>query len=322
MVLVFLITKRRSVSHICSGLNSLLICFELIPFAVYFAKAFDYRPYRPEDRKHTPKRWKALVDALNPWDFIREIWAGFIYCGLLCFGRKATEGKDTKQVAISDFDRVIDNARQGGNAKNKESNPAMLMEFNSGENVPGATVKPYFVYNWDVNQAGKDPTSEDYVVDGSHDIIMLNGDKIGLHAKRPNPYLSERALEEAIIDTTNSPLRSSSSASTTSEEETSKVDEIPENSGVPSYVNPWRPVGSSIHINAGLFGYHMPTVATYGNVSRDGPKSILGTAVPISRSSSLFASDEDATELPRDFTLREPEICLLNEKPMVFIFRK
>jgi len=132
-------TKFWTVANISDGLNSLLICLEMIIFSIYFAVAFDYRPYRPDDRKHTPRRWKAFVDALNPWDFIKEIWFGLIFCGALCCGRPVPEERHSKRATISDFSRLMDQARQGSiggfGGDVPEKNAAMPRQFYDSYNL-------------------------------------------------------------------------------------------------------------------------------------------------------------------------------------------
>jgi len=102
-------TQYWTIGNILTGLNSILICFEMIVFAVAFSVAFDYRPYRPETRQHTPRIWKAFVDSLNPMDFLREIWYLFKYCGYLCGARKLpTHYLDKKQRKLADFEKVME----------------------------------------------------------------------------------------------------------------------------------------------------------------------------------------------------------------------
>ncbi|RKP10399.1 organic solute transporter Ostalpha-domain-containing protein, partial [Thamnocephalis sphaerospora] len=71
-------TEYWTKANIANGLNSIIICFEMIIFATLHVKAFDYRPYRPENRKRT-KIWRGFVDSMNPMDSLREIWFGVQY---------------------------------------------------------------------------------------------------------------------------------------------------------------------------------------------------------------------------------------------------
>jgi len=64
--------------NISTGINAILIDFEMIIFALLHVKAFTYRVYRPPDRKKMHAK-PAIIDSLNPIDFLREIWVGILY---------------------------------------------------------------------------------------------------------------------------------------------------------------------------------------------------------------------------------------------------
>jgi hypothetical protein len=71
-------TEYWTKANIATGLNAILICFEMVVFALLHVKAFDYRVYRPKERvKQTI--WAGLVDSLNPMDLVREIVLGARY---------------------------------------------------------------------------------------------------------------------------------------------------------------------------------------------------------------------------------------------------
>jgi len=71
-------TKYWTVNNISTGLNALLINFEMILFALLHFKAFPYHPYELIERPTTP--WNTgLVDALSIVDLGREISHGAKY---------------------------------------------------------------------------------------------------------------------------------------------------------------------------------------------------------------------------------------------------
>jgi len=103
-------TQYWTIANISSGLNAILICFEMIFFAILHARAFDYRVYRPASRKRRAP-WRAIVDAFNPWDFISEIAYGVRYLKYL-FGGKAPEDDRTGHATL-DLEGVLGKARPG-----------------------------------------------------------------------------------------------------------------------------------------------------------------------------------------------------------------
>ena len=114
--------------NISSGLNSFIVCFELILFAIYFSRAFDYRPYRPAGREHVRHVWKGMVDSLNLYDFLKEIWYGIKYlqfwiCGPSKVRTVQDDGTIVESVASEpeepqgrgnyDLEAAIDKVRHG-----------------------------------------------------------------------------------------------------------------------------------------------------------------------------------------------------------------
>ncbi|RKP07456.1 organic solute transporter subunit alpha/Transmembrane protein, partial [Thamnocephalis sphaerospora] len=65
-------TQYWTKANIATGLDAILICFEMVAFALLHVKAFDFRVYRPKER-HKQTIWGGLVDSLNPMDLVREI---------------------------------------------------------------------------------------------------------------------------------------------------------------------------------------------------------------------------------------------------------
>lgn len=72
-----------SPGDISVGFNSLLICFEMIIFAILHLFAFTWREYDRGPHKTTPI-FASLVDAFNPWDVIRATARGtrWLVCGV------------------------------------------------------------------------------------------------------------------------------------------------------------------------------------------------------------------------------------------------
>jgi len=86
-------TKYWTQANVVNGIQSLLICVEFIVFAIMLSRVFDYREYRPVDRRRTPC-WRGWVDAMNPMDFIREFFYGIQYMKYSLF-----RGKPPKRIA-------------------------------------------------------------------------------------------------------------------------------------------------------------------------------------------------------------------------------
>lgn len=76
-------TNFMSLADISVGLNSLLICFEMIIFAILHLFAFTWREYDRGPHKTTPI-FASLVDAFNPWDIVRATARGtrWLVCGV------------------------------------------------------------------------------------------------------------------------------------------------------------------------------------------------------------------------------------------------
>jgi len=85
-------TKYWTQANVVNGIQSLLVCIEFIVFAIMLSRVFDYREYRPADRRRTPC-WRGWVDAMNPMDFIREFFYGVQYMKWSMF-----RGKPPKRV--------------------------------------------------------------------------------------------------------------------------------------------------------------------------------------------------------------------------------
>ncbi|KAG0261444.1 hypothetical protein BG011_001035 [Mortierella polycephala] len=82
---VFKATEYWSVSNIEIGISALLICVEMIVFAVLHVYAFNYTPYIVPNVT-TPLR-KSLHDGFNPIDLAKEIGWACKDIGLLIMGR-------------------------------------------------------------------------------------------------------------------------------------------------------------------------------------------------------------------------------------------
>lgn len=72
-----------SLGDISVGFNSLLICFEMIIFAILHIYAFTWCEYDRGPHKTTPI-FASLVDAFNPWDIVRATARGtrWLVCGV------------------------------------------------------------------------------------------------------------------------------------------------------------------------------------------------------------------------------------------------
>jgi len=102
----------RSTTNISNGLSAILICFEMVIFAVLHTYAFDYRVYRPEIR-HKSTIWFAIVDSMNPIDFFRELWYGLVYIRYLFGGKlpKNLRGESEADYGTWDIETVMVKAR-------------------------------------------------------------------------------------------------------------------------------------------------------------------------------------------------------------------
>ncbi|KAK9704094.1 hypothetical protein K7432_010375 [Basidiobolus ranarum] len=78
-------TEYWTEHNISTGVQAILICVEMVFFSFLHIKAFDYRGYRPKGRDRLPV-FRALVDALNPMDFMREIYSCVVYFFKCLFG--------------------------------------------------------------------------------------------------------------------------------------------------------------------------------------------------------------------------------------------
>lgn len=82
---VFKATEYWTVSNIEIGISALLICAEMVVFAVLHAYSFSYVPYIILDTL-TPVR-KSLRDGFNPMDMVREIAWACKDIGLIVMGK-------------------------------------------------------------------------------------------------------------------------------------------------------------------------------------------------------------------------------------------
>ncbi|KAI8322012.1 DUF300-domain-containing protein, partial [Martensiomyces pterosporus] len=67
-------TKYWSKDNVVDGLTALIICIEMVLFAVLFIKAFPVGPYRRPDGVQRTSTKRAFIDSLNFADFFLEIW--------------------------------------------------------------------------------------------------------------------------------------------------------------------------------------------------------------------------------------------------------
>ncbi|KAI5837419.1 putative DUF300 domain protein [Morchella snyderi] len=76
-------SKYMSLGDISVGFNSLLICFEMIIFAILHLFAFTWKDYDKGPASTTPVM-ASLLDAFNPWDIVRGIARGtrWLICGI------------------------------------------------------------------------------------------------------------------------------------------------------------------------------------------------------------------------------------------------
>jgi hypothetical protein len=101
--------------NLVNGIHSFLVCLEFVVFAVLFAKAFDYRVYRPKDRSYSPGWWwRGWVDAMNPMDYVREMVFGLRYLRWMWFGGKPPPVIAQSRRATMDLAAVMNRARPGG----------------------------------------------------------------------------------------------------------------------------------------------------------------------------------------------------------------
>jgi len=69
-------TEYWSVTNIATGVQAIVVCFEMIIFSILHIRAYPYNIYRPSDRIKLRRWWRGFVDALNPFDLIKEIYHG------------------------------------------------------------------------------------------------------------------------------------------------------------------------------------------------------------------------------------------------------
>lgn len=72
-------TTKISYGDISVGFNALLICFEMILFAILHLFAYPWSPYTVPNLPTSPAPLgfrKAILDALNPWDIIKALARG------------------------------------------------------------------------------------------------------------------------------------------------------------------------------------------------------------------------------------------------------
>ncbi|KAJ2558339.1 hypothetical protein EV175_000835 [Coemansia sp. RSA 1933] len=123
-------TKYWTKDNVVDGLTALIICIEMVLFAVLFLKAFPVSPYkRVEGTQRTPMR-RAFMDSLNFGDLILEIW----YLIKWLFSpavRRNTESPDTEKNRR--FGRMDINGAVRYNI-NRKIDPAEAEEL--GEAVP------------------------------------------------------------------------------------------------------------------------------------------------------------------------------------------
>ncbi|ODQ52260.1 DUF300-domain-containing protein [Saitoella complicata NRRL Y-17804] len=90
-------TEYWSQTDIETGLSAILVCVEMFIFALFHLRAFTFKPYlitsagNGEVRK-TPIR-PALIDSLNPMDFIRAVWDTTLWLIRICLRRPDPTGK-------------------------------------------------------------------------------------------------------------------------------------------------------------------------------------------------------------------------------------
>lgn len=125
---VFKPTEYWSVFNIEIGISALAICIEMVIFAILHVFSFTYKPYVTGE--NTPVR-KALGDAFNPIDLVREIgWAcQDIY--LLIRGRDlpARDGHLSGELKRANTIRAQNRrvkGRKGSSGRNNSDNPSAL----------------------------------------------------------------------------------------------------------------------------------------------------------------------------------------------------
>ncbi|RKP11954.1 hypothetical protein BJ684DRAFT_17511, partial [Piptocephalis cylindrospora] len=96
-------TTYWTTANISTGLQAILVCFEMIIFALLHIRAFPYAPYMPGgqeagDRKAPKRWWKGISKALNPWDLVREIYRGIHYMITVILLRRPSPYTDTGAV--------------------------------------------------------------------------------------------------------------------------------------------------------------------------------------------------------------------------------
>lgn len=105
-------TRYMSLGDISVGFNSLLICFEMIIFAILHLFAFTWREYDRGPHKKTPI-FAAFLDAFNPWDIVRATARGtrWLLCGV---NRRQTEAEYVlkRQKSESEASRLVENAAE------------------------------------------------------------------------------------------------------------------------------------------------------------------------------------------------------------------
>ncbi|KAJ2394050.1 hypothetical protein GGI23_004838, partial [Coemansia sp. RSA 2559] len=123
-------TKYWTKDNVVDGLTALIICIEMVLFAVLFFKAFPVGPYKRLDgTQRTPMR-RAFIDSLNFGDFLLEIWylIKWLFSSTV---RHNTESPDTEKSRR--FGRMDINGAVRYNI-NRKIDPAEAEEL--GEAVP------------------------------------------------------------------------------------------------------------------------------------------------------------------------------------------
>jgi hypothetical protein len=86
------------------GINSMLVCVEMIIFAILHIFAFSYKPYATNQYGPVPRSsvWRSFANVFNPWDTIKAIARSFkwILCGIKKRHEEAAIVKKRKESKI------------------------------------------------------------------------------------------------------------------------------------------------------------------------------------------------------------------------------
>ncbi|SNX85684.1 uncharacterized protein MEPE_04393 [Melanopsichium pennsylvanicum] len=89
-------TEYFTAEQIQAGINALLQCFWMLLFGFIHIKAFSYLPYRPEDRKRTTSKARAMLDALDFRDWFWEMKESTRYIAAKSKRRNYTLAEDLR----------------------------------------------------------------------------------------------------------------------------------------------------------------------------------------------------------------------------------